>query len=203
MASDEINNARKSSKQSKTLEQDPLLAVTVSEILQESTNIRDITKRTLSALETRMEDIFTAHAENINRKYDILHGKVNKIERDLMDLQQYIRRPAIEISGISETVEQRDLQSFVINQILTRTNGYKLSEWDIQACHRLRKRDSRQPAHVIVLFVNRKDAINAVSGRYKLKSYAHLKNIWITDNLCPQYQEIFDELKSLQKDTKR
>ena len=67
-----------------------------------------------------------------------MHKIIDTLERDLMDLQQYIRRPSIEISGIPDHIEQRDLQNYVINQILTRTNGCTLNNIDIVACHILK-----------------------------------------------------------------
>ena len=133
--------------------------------------------------------------------------KITKLEktsdindRALLDLQQYVRRPTIEINGISENIKQKDLESFVINQILKRTNSYNISHRDIEAVHRVKKRDRSQPAPVVVRFSNRKDAIDAVLGRNNLKSVPHLVKIHIQNDLCPRFREMFDDLKLLQKD---
>ncbi len=117
-----------------------------------------------------------------------------------MDLQQYIRRPTIEISNVPETIEQRDLESYIIHQVLKRTIGYTIDPWDIEACHRLAKKNPRKPAPVVVRFVNRKHAVAAIQGRYQLKSFPHLRRIFIHDNLCPRYREIFNDLSDLKRE---
>ena len=133
--------------------------------------------------------------------------KITKLEktseindRALLDLQQYVRRPTIEINGVSENIKQNDLENYVINQILKRTNGNNMNHRDIEAVHRIKKRDRSLPAPVVVRFCNRKDAIDAVLGKYKLKSVPHLGKIHIQNDLCPRFRAIFDELKALQND---
>ena len=61
------------------------------------------------------------------------------------------------------------------------------------------KRNQNEPAHVVARLVNREDAENAIRGRYKLRSFPHLKKIFIIDNLCPRYREIFDDLEELKR----
>ncbi len=142
------------------------------------------------------------HIKVNERENDMLRmdRQIDTLDRDLMDLQQYIRRPTIEISGIPDHIEQRDLESYVINQILQRTLGYTLHPMAIVACHRLKKRNPRKPANVVCRFVNRKLAIDAISGRNKLKTFPHLRRIYIHDNLCPRYKEIFDKLSELKRE---
>lgn len=126
-----------------------------------------------------------------------LAQKVDAIDRSLMDTQQYIRRWTVEITGIPEHVQQKDLKNFVIHQVLQRACGYRIYPRDIEACHRLKKVNANEPAHVVARLVNREDAENAIRGRHKLKSFPHLRRITITDNLCPRYKEIYDELTEL------
>ena len=125
--------------------------------------------------------------------------KVDFIDRDLMDTQQYIRRWSIEIKGIPETIAQKDLQSYVVHQILERSCGYQFHDSYIEAVHRLKKRNMNEPAHVVVRLNNRRDAENTIRGRWKLRSYGHLRNIFVMDNLCPRYRDIFDDLTDLKE----
>ena len=125
--------------------------------------------------------------------------KVDFIDRDLMDTQQYIRRWTVEIKGIPETIAQKDLQSYVVHQILERACGYKFHDSYIEAVHRLKKRNKNEPAHVVVRLVNRRDAENTIRGRWKLRSYGHLRNIFVMDNLCPRYRDIFEDLTDLKE----
>ena len=90
---------------------------------------------------------------NIQEKITKLEKTSDINDRALLDLQQYVRRPSIEIEGVSDRITDKDLESFVINQILKRTVGYKISHDDIEACHRYKKRDRSQPDSVIVRFV--------------------------------------------------
>ena len=125
--------------------------------------------------------------------------KVDFLDRDLMDTQQYIRRWSVEIKGIPETIGQKDLKSYVVHQILERACGYQFHDSYIEAVHRLKKRNKNEPAHVVVRLNNRRDAENTIRGRWKLRSYGHLRNIFVMDNLCPRYRDIFDDLTDLKE----
>ena len=174
------------------------LAIALTESLDETTKLRE----DIDAFQTRFlmneienQEIF----KTISADHNNLVKKVYQIDREQLDTQQYIRRWTIEIKGIPESIEQKDLKSYVINQILERACGYKLYPRDVEACHRLWNRNPREPARVVARLVNREDAENAIRGRYKLHNYAHLKRIFIVDNLCPRYREIFDELTELKQ----
>ena len=143
------------------------------------------------------DERFSAIENSHTSFHSTLAQKVDAIDRSLMDTQQYIRRWTVEITGIPEHVQQKDLKNFVIHQVLQRACGYRIYPRDIEACHRLKKVNTREPAHVVARLVNREDAENAIRGRHKLKSFAHLRKITIIDNLCPRYKEIYDELTEL------
>ena len=83
--------------------------------------------------------ILGADLDSQRLEHSKLMKKVDLIDRDLMDTQQYIRRWTIEIKGIPESIEQRDLKNYVIHQVLERTCGYKIYTRDVEACHRISK----------------------------------------------------------------
>ena len=174
------------------------LAIALKESLEETTKLRE----DIDAFQTRFlinDNENHKLFKSLSAEHDNLAKKVHQIDREQLDTQQYIRRWTVEIKGIPESIEQRDLKSYVIKQILERACGYKLYPRDIEACHRLWNRNPREPARVVARFVNREDAENAIRGRYKLQSYGHLKKIFIIDNLCPRYREIFDDLSELKQ----
>ena len=60
------------------------------------------------------------------------------MEKDIIVLQQYIRRNNVEICGIPNSVPDKDLEKKVIE--IASTLNVRLSPGDIEACHRLKDR---------------------------------------------------------------
>ena len=162
----------------------------------------ELVQKTLAlALIQSLKSNITLHKDldELKNRFLEYEKKVDFIDRDLMDTQQYIRRWSIEIKGIPETIAQNDLKSYVVHQILERSCGYQFHDSYIEAVHRLKKRNMNEPAHVVVRLNNRRDAENTIRGRWKLRSYGHLRNIFVMDNLCPRYRDIFDDLTDLKE----
>ena len=140
--------------------------------------------------------------EEIDNLYDseipLIKNRIKTLEYEHYDLSQYIRRPTIEISGVPSNVPQEHLESHMID--LLGHIGLYITPKAIVACHRLKNRNYRQPANVVVRFVNRKHAVFAIKNRFRLKHHRDLKRIYIYDNLCPQYRRIFDKLNDLKND---
>ena len=116
--------------------------------------------------------------------------------------QQYQRRENIEISGIPSHVQDRDLENFVIHRVLRKIGLNQLDSYEIVACHRLGRSSPERPANVIVRFVNRKRAHQAIANRYNLRNYPDLANMFIVENLCPKYKSIFNRCKQLKTEGK-
>ena len=169
----------------------------INEKFEETSRIVDKTLDDNAEMRDDLDSVKTEIAEG-KVSNEELENKILIIEKELADLQQYIRRPTIEISGVSERIQQCDLENFVINKIL-RPIGVEVSCEDIEACHRLIKRNPHKPAHVVVRFVNRKNANDARHNRFLLRNFNHLRGIWIFDNLCPQYRHIFEQLSKLKE----
>ena len=93
--------------------------------------------------------------ENLKKDLKSKSETLVEVERDVIDLQQYIRRNNVEICGIPETVDSKNLERTVMK--IADIIGVKVEERDIEACHRLVKRkNDRGPKRTIVRFVNRK-----------------------------------------------
>ena len=69
--------------------------------------------------------------ENLNKKENL----IVEMEKDIVDLQQYVRRNNIEFSGIPEDVDDNSLREKVIK--IAESIDVHLKPSDIEACHRL------------------------------------------------------------------
>ena len=128
------------------------------------------------------------YVEDAEEKIIDLEIKVNKLD-------QYMRRENIVISGIPDFVPQLHLEEKV-SEIL-QSIDVKVESNDFHAIHRLQKdrKDKDQPAKVIVRFVNRKNAIKCLTNKKKL--FEQKSGIFINNNLCQAYQEIYNDCRKL------
>ena len=120
-----------------------------------------------------------------------LEKKLHDLDVRLVESEQYFRGENLIISGIPNTVSQRDLQSKVIE--ILGTIGLVLIPDDIAACHRLYNPPrSNYPAKVIVRFVNRKIVNFCLEHREDLQNQAfrQLKlNLRFFESLCQKNEE--------------
>ena len=130
-----------------------------------------------------------------------LEERVERIERNLSQQQQYSRRECVELVNVSESVPQKDLESKVID--IFSVAGVKVYPRDFHAVHRVRGKT------VIAKLVNRKDAssilrkkgiLRKLSGkdRGKLGVGVNTK-IYVNESLCPYYRFIFGKCNALFK----
>ena len=133
-----------------------------------------------------------------------LEEKILELDIRLVECEQYSRRENIVISGIPNTVSQKDLQQKVI-EILDLI-GLKIIPDDIAACHRLyNPPGSYFPAKVIVRFGNRKIANFCLEHRDDLqqKAYDHFHwNLRFFESLCSKNEETMRICKSLSQQRK-
>ena len=132
---------------------------------------------------------------------------IYEIEKDIIDLQQYIRRNNVEICGIPNSVPDKDLEKKVIE--IASTLNVRLSPGDIEACHRLkdRKKKDGEPKRTIFRFVNRKACDDLHSSKKKLKENNvsnKLKKmgldqgkIYVNNNLRPYNKFLWGKCKLL------
>ena len=128
------------------------------------------------------------------------------VEKDVIDMQQYVRRNNIEFCGIPNSVEHNDLENTVIN--IAEAINVKISRNDIEACHRLKNTNGKLgPKKTIVRFVNRKKCESLHRNKKKLGSddvkkilenNLDIKNdIYINSNLCPYNKYLWGKCKRL------
>ena len=77
--------------------------------------------------------------------------------------------------------------------------GVEIDERDVQACHRLKKKDG-----TIAKFVNRKDFLQILRVKKEIKSldstdlnFPDNTKIFINESLCPYYRGIWNKCKKL------
>lgn len=132
--------------------------------------------------------------------------EIYAIEKDVVDLQQYVRRNNIEFCGIPNNVEDNALEDKVIE--IAETIGVKLQKSEIEACHRLKERgEATGPRRTIVRFTNRKNCERLHRNKKKLKDDAGVKQklaekgisntIYINNNLCPYNKMLWGKCKRL------
>ena len=121
---------------------------------------------------------------------DQLVKRVESLERQTNANAQYSRRECLEIFGIPESVSNDDLEDKVC-AILSEID-VNVSPDRIEACHRLKNK------RTIIKFSNRKDCINVLSNRKKLKNidkdklgFSEENKIYVNESLCPEYRFLF------------
>ena len=134
----------------------------------------------------------------------LLQNKIYDVEVKSASNDQYSRRNNFEIAGIPENINHDKLESTVCN-LLNKLN-IKVGWNDIEACHRLKNHPrSIDPAKTIVRFVNRKHTLMALSKKKVSKDIdfgdilGDSNKIFISENLCPSYREIYDAAYKLLK----
>ena len=88
--------------------------------------------------------------------------KIIDLERDLYGQQQYSRRETLEFVGIPKEIGIKDIEKKVVE--LCNHAGVQVTERSFHAVHRLRNSDT-----VIAKFVHRKDAMNVLYNKKKLR----------------------------------
>ena len=116
-----------------------------------------------------------------------LGNRVTEMERSHYLYLQYGRRESVEITGIPETIGQKDLEEAVIdvyNAARITVHGSALSPKDVSACHRIGKKGK-----TIVRFVNRKFAMEGLVNGKNLKGTNLYGNtpIYINNSFCREF----------------
>ena len=125
---------------------------------------------------------------------------VINLERQLYAQQQYTRRECVEIVGIPVTITDNEIENHVIK--IFKHAGVEVTSRNFQAVHRINKKGT-----VIAKLVNRKDAINILWNKKKLRDggdVVHNKfgvgRLYINESLCPAYRRLFGICNNLYKE---
>ena len=178
----------------------------IIELQRENTKIKKelkTVKEELSSKSKILEELQTKvdNGKSLTNE-SIVDGRMEDLEREKSELQQYIRRNNIEIAGIPDTVKQQDLENKVIE--IAKAVDIEITPNEIEACHRLhQKKNHRGPKRTIVRFVNRKLAESLLrKGKELNKPEVYqkanlLSKVYINNNLCSYYRFLWGKVKSL------
>ena len=160
---------------------------------------------TVSSLSADVETLKSAKSNKSGSSNLVaLVGKrITELERKVSASQQYSRRDSIELAGVPESIENKNLESWAIKAL--GAIGTKVKSSDIHACHRLYKKEQ-----VIIKFVNRKHAIDSLKNRSKLKTIKpdavglppDSKRLFLNESLCPAYKTLLWKAGQLYKNGK-
>ena len=104
---------------------------------------------------------------NIDQDLDDLYEGLNNVDFKTMQLDQYIRRESLVISGIPESITQNELENTVLT-ILRQIGVHNVSSYEVTACHRLFNKNTRYPPRTIIRFTNRKIVEFSLKNRDRL-----------------------------------
>ena len=138
--------------------------------------------------------------KNIN-KLLYLRDEVFDMDCRLIECEQYSRRESLVISGIPNSVLQKDLENEV--KLILNSIGCRVNSYDISACHRLGRfnQNAKYPPRTIVRFTNRKIVLFCLDNRDRLINIRDsLKmNLRFFENLCDANEEVLRSCKLLKE----
>ena len=97
-------------------------------------------------------------SRNVNNK---LVDQVTKLEWKSWENKQYSKRECIEISGISQSIKQLDLEKTLLN-VFDKIDA-PVDPQTIEACHSLKSDDNGRSNKVIVKFSKHEDMVRVVN----------------------------------------
>ena len=161
---------------------------------------------TLSAITDELKEIKTdfrelesdlAISRNVN---DNLTKQLILVERKCWANERYSRRECLEISRISESIQNDDLEDCVTKILNECDTPVDLT--NIEACHHLRSK--ARSKKVIIKLSKRKDVFNILQRKKKLKSVDITKVglpqgslVFINQSLCSYYKYLWSLCKRL------
>ena len=167
-------NTRNKKTDSQATETDPLSSLE-SRLLTEFQQIKDEIINLKNVIITRLQE----DNNMLKKKVSALESKVEDLEINCNSLEQYGRRNNLELSGIPDSVDDRDLEKTVV-KILKKID-VNVNENDIEACHRIGKSKNGVPKNTIVRFCNRKHSKRALYNRKRLTE-SNLESIGLGKN---------------------
>ena len=114
---------------------------------------------------------------NLKQEVSILQNRVETLEKESDDHEQYSRRNCLLVHGIEEESNE-DTDEVVVNMLKEKLN-MEVSKKDLDRSHRIGKSNPRKKRPIIVKFVRYNDRQKAYSNKKRLKN----SGISITESL--------------------
>ena len=183
--------------------EDTLKALNKTQLIDLFLKMQDQTNSTIVSLMAEMKDLSSSFkrlesdVQIVKTVNNNLLKQLENTERQCWANAQYSRRECVEVIGIPETVESKDLEHTICK--VFNSIGFDIEEDRIEACHRLTKSD-----RTIVKFSRRKDCQHLMRIKKGLKdlnptnlSFPEGTKIYVNDSLCPYYRGLWNECKKL------
>ena len=163
----------------------------IQNLYSEIANLSDNVKSLVSTNKRLTSELTVLKNVNI-----ILENRIVNLEKQLLKNEQYGRHNNVEISGISNQLQDQDLEENIIK--MCKDSDINIPHMDIEACHRLPlgRNLTNTTKRVIVKFVNRKRSEAMLQQKKDINS----KNkVFVTHSLCPYYRFLWGKSKDLQR----
>ncbi|XP_022188927.1 uncharacterized protein LOC111047474 [Nilaparvata lugens] len=143
--------------------------------------------------------------DRLSEENKCLRKKLDNVELEMDELQQYSRRNNVEIYGVP-TTQGENVSKIVLD--VCKSVGMDISKHSIDACHRLKKRNNRPTSGIIVKFVRRTDAEDLLLRRKKKRDLntnhigftGEAAPIFINKSLTAKRSKLFAKVKQFQHD---
>ena len=183
-------------------------------------------KHNLNGERENLFDIFKVNVEKISRDMRILEEDIDYLDTNLKVVQekstknsedileydnviiamdkeiiannQYNRRPNLIIDGIPANVPQSELENVCLD-IIHKIGFLPVGNYEVAACHRLKKRVGDASAPTIIRFVNRKITEYCMKNRWRLKNVGTPWNLSFREDLCEHNLAVQAECEKLMK----
>ena len=175
------------------------------ELIDELLTINSI-HEDLANLTSRFDEFFEKY-EQVESEIEVSKNctkffskQIETLQRNALYSLQYLRRKMIEKNPVPEDIQDMQLEESIC-QALSLT-GTPVSAGDLQACHRMRRRD-----RVIVTFSSRKKrndvvfkkkSLNEISDELKNLGFT-LAKLFISDLMCYENHQLFYECRQLKR----
>ena len=150
--------------------------------------------------------VFSSNISDLHETVTELRERIDNLENEVHNDQQYNRNNNILISGIPDTVEHDDLLEISMNIMNKCIEDYSLTSRDFEACHRISKNSS----DVVCRLINRFDVETVINNAKILKNLnkaelglpENTTNIYVNNHLTPLNSKLAyfgRKLKNLKK----
>ena len=143
-------------------------------------------------------DYLDTHLKAVQVETAVNSKVIIDLEKELTVTNQYNRRPNLIIDGIPDNILQDQLENVCLD-IIHKIGFLPVGNYEVVACHRLKKKEGDTTQPTIIRFVNRKITEYCLKNRWKLKK-ATSWNLSFREDLCDANMKILEECEKLKRD---
>ena len=124
------------------------------------------------------------------------YNAIIAMDKEIIANNQYNRRQNLIIDGIPDKVPQSELENVCLD-IIHKIGFLPVGNYEVEACHRLKKRAGDASAPTIIRFVNRKITEYCIKNRWRLKNIGSSWNLSFREDLCQHNLAVQAECEKL------